>query len=92
MVDQVSSKDLVVPAESVDVATNDLLASTTCFSRLTALLNVAMLLHRSADGVQIDSRMPPMLGLLAHPLGLLPLPALPKTMVRLATDLTAVVT
>jgi hypothetical protein len=33
-----------------------------------------------------------MLGLLVHPLGLLLLLVLPKTMVRLATDLTAVVT
>jgi hypothetical protein len=42
VVDKASSKDLAVLVESVDVAISVLLASTTCFSRLTALLNAAM--------------------------------------------------
>jgi hypothetical protein len=42
VVDRASSKALVVLVESVDVVISDLLASTTCFSRLTALLNAAM--------------------------------------------------
>ena len=90
--DQVSSKGLAVLVESVDAATKDLLESTTCFSRLTALLNAVMLLHRFADGVQIDSRLLRILDLLVHPLGLLPPLGLPKMRASLATDLTAVLT
>jgi hypothetical protein len=87
VVDRASSKDLVVPVESVVVAINDLLALTTCFSRLTALLNAALSLHQFVDGVQTDSRLPQILGLLVR------LPGLPllKMRAKLATDLMVVV-
>lgn len=68
MVDKASSKVLAVPVESVDVAINDLLASTTCFSRLTALLNEATSLHQFVDAVQTASRLPPILDHPVHPL------------------------
>jgi hypothetical protein len=88
VVDQTSSKDRVVLAESVDVAINDSRASTTCFSRLTALLNAAMSLHQFVDGVQTDSRLPLILGLLVQLLGL----PLPKMKVNLAAELMVALT
>jgi hypothetical protein len=86
--DKASSKALAVLVESVDVAINDLLASTTCFSRLTALLSAATSLHQFVDAVQTASRLPPILNLPVHPLVL----QLQRMRVNLATDLMAVAT
>lgn len=86
MADKANSKVLAVLVESVDVAINDLLASTTCFSRLTALLNAAMSLHQFVDAVQTASRLPPILDLPDHP----PVLPLQRMRVNLATDLMAV--
>lgn len=49
--------DLVGPPGIVDAAINDLLASTTCFSRQVALLNAAALRRLSEVGEQTDNRM-----------------------------------